>query len=66
MAATFSENLGGALLRGWAKMKTKKVMLFLENCHVTVNKVAAMLEVSHGSPHQIIHDMLQFHKLNAK
>jgi hypothetical protein len=29
-----------------------------ENCHIKVNKVATMLDVSHGSTHHIIHDIV--------
>ena len=36
-----------------------------ENCRVTVNEIAAHLDTSHGSAHQIIHDVLQFHKASA-
>jgi len=32
-----------------------------ENRYVTVNEIAAHLDVSHGSAHRIIHDVLQFH-----
>ena len=27
-----------------------------ENCHVTVNEIAAHLDKSHGSAHHIVHD----------
>ena len=37
-----------------------------ENCHVTVNEIAAHLDVSHGSAHHIVHDVLQFHKVSAR
>jgi hypothetical protein len=37
-----------------------------ENCHVTVNGTAARLDVSQGSAHHIIHDVLQFHKVSAR
>jgi hypothetical protein len=33
-----------------------------ENCRVTVNEIAAYLDMSHGSAHRIVHDVLQFHK----
>jgi hypothetical protein len=33
-----------------------------ENCRVTVNEIAAHLDMSHGSPHHNVHDFLQFHK----
>jgi len=36
-----------------------------ENCSVTVNEIAAHLDMSHGSAHHIIHDVLQFHKVSA-
>jgi len=32
-----------------------------ENCHTTVHEIAAHLDMSHGSAHHIIHDVLQFH-----
>jgi len=37
-----------------------------ENCHVTVNEIAAHLDMSHGSAHHIVHDVLQFHKVSAR
>jgi len=37
-----------------------------ENCHVTVNEIAANLDMSHGSAHHIIHDVLQFHKVSGR
>jgi len=37
-----------------------------ENRCVTVNEIAAHLDVSHGSAHHIIHDVLQFHKVSAR
>ena len=36
-----------------------------ENCHVTVNEIAAHMDMSHGSAHHIVHDVLQFHKVSA-
>jgi hypothetical protein len=33
-----------------------------ENRRVTVNGIAAHLDMSHGSAHHIVHDVLQFHK----
>jgi hypothetical protein len=33
-----------------------------ENCHLTVNEIAAHLDMSHKSANHIIHDFLQFHK----
>jgi hypothetical protein len=33
-----------------------------ENLRVTVNEIAAHLDMSHESAHRIIHDVLQFHK----
>jgi predicted transcriptional regulator len=33
-----------------------------ENRRVTVNEIAAHLDMSHGSAHHIVHDFLQFHK----
>jgi len=37
-----------------------------ENRHVTVHEIAAHLDMSHGSAHHIIHDVLQFHKVSAR
>jgi len=37
-----------------------------ENRHVTVHEIAAHLDVSHGSAHHIIHDVLQFLKVSAR
>jgi hypothetical protein len=33
-----------------------------ENRRVTVNEIAAYLDMSHGSAHHIVRDFLQFHK----
>jgi hypothetical protein len=33
-----------------------------ENRRVTVNETAAHPDMSHGSAHRIVHDVLQFHK----
>jgi len=37
-----------------------------ENRRVTVNEIAAHLDMSHGSAHHIVHDILQFHKMSAR
>jgi len=37
-----------------------------ENCCATVNKTAAHLDMSHVSAHNIVHDVLQFHKVSAR
>ena len=37
-----------------------------ENRRVTVHKIAAHLDMSHGSAHHIVLDVLQFHKLSAR
>jgi len=34
-----------------------------ENRRVTVNEIAARLDMSHGSAHHIVHNVLQFHKV---
>jgi len=36
------------------------------NRRVTMNEIAAHLDMSHGSAHHIVHDVLQFHKLSAR
>jgi len=36
-----------------------------ENRRVTVNEIAAHLDMSHGSAHHIVHGVLQFHKMSA-
>jgi len=36
-----------------------------ENRCITVHEIAAHLNMSHGSAHHIVHDVLQFHKLSA-
>jgi len=36
------------------------------NRHVTVNEIAAHLDMSHGSAHHIVRDVLQFHKVFNK
>ena len=33
-----------------------------ENRRVTVHEIAARLDMSHGSAHHIVHDILLFHK----
>jgi len=37
-----------------------------ENRRVTVNEIAAHLDMNHGSAHHIIHDVLQFHQVSAR
>ena len=37
-----------------------------ENRHVTVNAIAAHLDISHGSAYHIVHDVLQFHKVSLR
>ena len=37
-----------------------------ENRRVTVNEIAAHLDISHGSAHHIVHEVLQFHKVFNK
>jgi len=37
-----------------------------ENRRVTVHEIATHLDMSHGSAHHIIHDVLQFHKVCAR
>ena len=37
-----------------------------ENRRVTVHEIAARLDMSHGSAHHIVHDVLQFHKVSAR
>jgi len=37
-----------------------------ENCRATVNEVAPHLDRSHGSPHHILHHVLQFRKVSAR
>jgi hypothetical protein len=36
--------------------------IVVENRRATVNDTVALLDISHGSAHHIIHDVLQFHK----
>jgi hypothetical protein len=35
--------------------------IVMENRQVMVNDIAALKDISHGSAHDIIHDVLQFH-----
>ena len=37
-----------------------------ENRHVKVNETAAHLDMSHGSAHNIVHDVLQFLKVSVR
>ena len=37
-----------------------------ENRRVTVHEIAAHLDMSHGSAHHIVHDVLQFLKMSAR
>ena len=36
-----------------------------ENRRVTVHEIAAHLDMSHGSAHHIVHDVLQVHRMSA-
>jgi len=37
-----------------------------ENRRVTVHEIAARLDMSHGTAHHNLHDVLQFHKVYAR
>ena len=37
-----------------------------ENRRVTVNEIAAQMDMSHGSAHHIVQDVLQFHNAYAR
>jgi len=37
-----------------------------ENGRITAHETAAHLDMSHGSAHHIVHDVLHFHKLSAR
>ena len=37
-----------------------------ENRRPTVNEIASHMDMSHGSAHHIVHDVLQFHKVSAR
>jgi hypothetical protein len=37
-----------------------------ENHHITVNEIATHMDMNRGSPHRIVDDVLQFHKLSAR
>jgi hypothetical protein len=37
-----------------------------EHRRVTVHEIAAHLDMSHGSAHHIVHNVLQFHKVSAR
>ena len=38
--------------------------IVMKNRRVTVNEIAAHLDVSHGSAHHTVHDVLRFHKVS--
>ena len=40
--------------------------LVKENRRVTVHEIASHVDMSHGSAHHIVHDVLQFHKVSAR
>jgi histone-lysine N-methyltransferase SETMAR len=40
--------------------------IVMDNRHVTVNEIAANLNISHGSAHHIIHDVLKFRNVSAR
>jgi hypothetical protein len=37
-----------------------------ENRCITVNEIAAHMDMGHGSAHHIVHDVLLFHKVSAR
>jgi hypothetical protein len=37
-----------------------------ENRRLTVNEIAAHMDMNHGSAHRIVHDVLQFHKVSER
>jgi hypothetical protein len=40
--------------------------LVMENCQVSVDEIAKILNMKYGSAHHVIHDVLQFHKMSAR
>jgi hypothetical protein len=40
--------------------------IVMKNRHLTVNEIAAHLDMSHGLAHHIVHDILQFRKVSAR
>jgi acyl dehydratase len=40
--------------------------ILMDNRRVTVNEIAAKLNIFHGSAHHIIHDVLKFRKVSAR
>ena len=36
------------------------------NCRITPDEVVSVLNISHGSAHHIIHNVLGFHKVSAR
>jgi predicted transcriptional regulator len=40
--------------------------LVMENCQVSVEEIAEILNMSQGSAHRVIRDVLQFHKVSAR
>ena len=40
--------------------------IVMENRCVTVDEIAVNLNISHGSAHHMIHDVLRFHKVSAE
>jgi len=37
-----------------------------ENCHITLDEVVSELNISRGSAHHIIHNVLEFRKVSAR
>ena len=40
--------------------------VLMENRHITLDKVVSQLNISHGSAHHVIHNVLGFHKVSAR
>jgi hypothetical protein len=40
--------------------------LVMENHRVSVDKITKILNMSHGSIHHVIHDVVQFHKVSSR
>jgi hypothetical protein len=59
--------LNWAKPRGIKPQATAEAKCFIrENCPIKVYEVAAMLDVSSGPAHHIIHDVLQSHKVSIR
>ena len=58
--------LGRPHTAGTPEMVAGVERMLRENCRITLDEVVSELNISHGSAHHIIHNVLEFRKVSAR